>query len=124
MALLSDGKRSRAIAKSGAMMWRSCTSPGVTTILISRPIVSTAAWRFLPLIFLPASYPTESIFAPPFSALFTLEWPKGEKEPTKYWLSTLPEDISFHRLVDHAKLRWQIEHDYRELMGSATSKDE
>src|SRR6476646_8435255 len=64
MALLSDGKRSRAIAKSGAMMWRSCTSPGVTTILISRPIVSTAVWRFLPLIFLPASYPTESIFAP------------------------------------------------------------
>src|SRR5215468_419726 len=66
MALLSDGKRSRAIAKSGAIMWRSCTSPGVTTILISRPIASTAVWRFLPLIFLPASYPAESIFAPLF----------------------------------------------------------
>src|SRR5262249_22625257 len=25
-----------------------------------------------------------------------IEWPKGEKEPTKYWLSILPEDISFH----------------------------
>ena len=24
-----------------------------------------------------------------------IEWPKGEKEPTKYWLSTLPERISF-----------------------------
>jgi len=44
-----------------------------------------------------------------------IEWPKGEKEPTKYWLSTLPEDISFHRLVDYAKLRWRIEHDYKEL---------
>ena len=44
-----------------------------------------------------------------------IEWPKGEKEPTKYWLSTLPEDISFHRLVDHAKLRCRIEHDYRDL---------
>jgi SRSO17 transposase len=44
-----------------------------------------------------------------------IEWPKGEKEPTKYWLSTLPEDISFHRLVDYAKLRWRIEHDYLEL---------
>src|SRR3982074_2485084 len=66
MAFLSDGKRLRAIANSGAMMWRSCTSPGVTTILISKPIVSTAVWRFLPLIFLPASYPAESIFAPLF----------------------------------------------------------
>ena len=35
-----------------------------------------------------------------------IEWPKGEAEPTKYWLSTLPEDISFHRLADYAKLRW------------------
>jgi SRSO17 transposase len=44
-----------------------------------------------------------------------IEWPKDEKEPTKYWLSTLPEDISFQRLVDHAKLRWRIEHDYKDL---------
>jgi SRSO17 transposase len=44
-----------------------------------------------------------------------IEWPKGEKEPTKYWLSTLPEDISFHQLVDYAKLRWRIEHDYLDL---------
>ena len=26
-----------------------------------------------------------------------IEWPEGEKEPTKYWLSTLPEDIGFAR---------------------------
>ena len=44
-----------------------------------------------------------------------IEWPKGEKEPTKYWLSTLPENITFERLVDLAKLRWRIERDYREL---------
>ena len=44
-----------------------------------------------------------------------IEWPKGAKEPTKYWFSTLPEDISFHRLVDFAKLRWRIERDYLEL---------
>jgi SRSO17 transposase len=44
-----------------------------------------------------------------------IEWPKGEKEPTKYWLSTLPEDIPFRRLVDVAKLRWRIERDYQEL---------
>jgi hypothetical protein len=44
-----------------------------------------------------------------------IEWPKGEKEPTKYWLSTLPKTISFCRLVDLTKLRWRIERDYQEL---------
>src|ERR1019366_10315121 len=44
-----------------------------------------------------------------------IEWPEGEDEPTKYWLSTLPKDVSFRRLVDTAKLRWRIERDYQEL---------
>jgi len=44
-----------------------------------------------------------------------IEWPEGEGEPTKYWLSTLPQNISFRRLVDLAKLRWRIERDYQEL---------
>ena len=44
-----------------------------------------------------------------------IEWPEGEKEPTKYWLSTLPENIGFRALVDLAKLRWRIERDYQEL---------
>lgn len=44
-----------------------------------------------------------------------IEWPEGEDEPTKYWLSTLSEDITFARLVDLTKLRWRIERDYQEL---------
>jgi SRSO17 transposase len=44
-----------------------------------------------------------------------IEWPEGENEPTKYWLSTLPDDITFRRLVDTTKLRWRIERDYQEL---------
>ena len=44
-----------------------------------------------------------------------IEWPEGEKQPTKYWLSTLPEEIEFAALVDLAKLRWRIERDYQEL---------
>jgi SRSO17 transposase len=44
-----------------------------------------------------------------------IEWPEGEKEPTKYWLSTLPQGIAFRQLVDMAKLRWRIERDYQEL---------
>jgi SRSO17 transposase len=44
-----------------------------------------------------------------------IEWPEGEDEPTKYWLSTLPKNISFRKLVDLTKLRWRIERDYLEL---------
>ena len=44
-----------------------------------------------------------------------IEWPKGEAEPTKYWLSSLPADMPLRDLVDLAKLRWRIERDYQEL---------
>jgi hypothetical protein len=44
-----------------------------------------------------------------------IEWPEGEQEPTKYWLSTLPAKVSFRDLVNTAKLRWRIERDYQDL---------
>lgn len=44
-----------------------------------------------------------------------IEWPSGEKRPTKFWLSTLRPSISFANLVARAKLRWRIERDYLEL---------
>src|SRR5215213_1473553 len=44
-----------------------------------------------------------------------VEWPQGESEPIKYWLSTLPADTMLADLVDQAKLRWRIERDYQEL---------
>jgi SRSO17 transposase len=44
-----------------------------------------------------------------------IEWPEGEPEPTKYWLATVDENISFRALVDLAKMRWRIERDYQEL---------
>jgi len=34
-----------------------------------------------------------------------IEWPESEPEPTKYWLATVDEDISFPALVDLAKMR-------------------
>ena len=43
------------------------------------------------------------------------EWPVGADAPTDYWLSSLPADIALSELVRLAKLRWRIEHDYREL---------
>jgi SRSO17 transposase len=43
------------------------------------------------------------------------DWPEGAAEPVKYWLSNLPADTPLQRLVLLGKLRWRIEHDYREL---------
>jgi SRSO17 transposase len=44
-----------------------------------------------------------------------IEWPEEEKEPTKYWLSTLPAHRKLRDLVRVAKHRWIIERDYEEL---------
>ena len=46
-----------------------------------------------------------------------IEWPEGETKLSKYkyWLSTLPAEISFRQLVDITKMRWRIERDYQEL---------
>jgi SRSO17 transposase len=44
-----------------------------------------------------------------------VEWPRGENEPTKYWLSTLAADTPLAELVYFAKHRWIIERDYQEL---------
>ncbi len=44
-----------------------------------------------------------------------IEWPTGEDEPTRYWFSTLPKDISLEDLVATAKGRWMIERDYQNL---------
>ena len=44
-----------------------------------------------------------------------IEWPRGEAEPIKYWLSTLPSNTARKALVKMAKHRWIIERDYQEL---------
>lgn len=44
-----------------------------------------------------------------------VEWPSGEKEPSRYWLSTVPEDVTLEDLVRLAKIRWRIERDFQEL---------
>ena len=44
-----------------------------------------------------------------------VEWPDDAEAPTDYWLSNLPADTPLAELVRLAKIRWRIEHDYREL---------
>jgi len=43
------------------------------------------------------------------------EWPADAAAPTDYWLTNLPATTPVEELVRLAKLRWRIEHDYREL---------
>jgi SRSO17 transposase len=44
-----------------------------------------------------------------------IEWPRGEAEPTKYFLSNLPPGTPLKRLVGITKARWRIERDYQDL---------
>ena len=62
-----------------------------------------------------AAHRDERLQQPRAEEWLLIEWPQDEKEPTKYWLSSLPDDIAFARLVDLAKLRWRIERDYQDL---------
>ncbi|MFD9633913.1 IS701 family transposase, partial [Streptomyces violascens] len=43
------------------------------------------------------------------------EWPAEAEAPTEYWFSNLPAATPLEDLVGWAKLRWRVEHDYREL---------
>src|SRR6516164_4189615 len=109
--LRRDDKHKPASVKELALAlptraWRRITWPGATgeklSSRFSRVRVRVAHRDY----WLAASRPEEWLL---------IEWPDGEKEPIKYWLSTLPEDVAFRELVDIAKLRWRIERDYQEL---------
>ncbi len=44
-----------------------------------------------------------------------IEWPANDKEPSKYFLSTLAADTPMNELVSIAHQRWRIERDYQDL---------
>ena len=72
--------------------------------------------RFLAIRIRPANRdiaPNEDRSLP--EAWMLAEWPVHEPAPTDYWLSDLPADTPMKTLVRLAKMRWRIEHDYREL---------
>jgi SRSO17 transposase len=49
------------------------------------------------------------------TATLLCEWPTRHTEPTDYWLTSLPADTPLRHLARLAKMRWRIEHDYREM---------
>jgi SRSO17 transposase len=44
-----------------------------------------------------------------------IEWPEGDVEPLKYFMSTAPENATLEQLVFVTKMRWRIERDYQDL---------
>ncbi|MFF7565255.1 transposase [Streptomyces pseudovenezuelae] len=44
-----------------------------------------------------------------------IEQPEASEQPTGYWMTNLPATTPVADLVRFAKMRWRIEHDYREL---------
>lgn len=44
-----------------------------------------------------------------------IEWPASDAEPSKYFLSTLPEETPINELVNACHQRWRIERDYQDL---------
>ena len=44
-----------------------------------------------------------------------IAWPENDAEPSKYVLSTLPEETPINELVGVAHQRWRIERDYQDL---------
>jgi len=46
-----------------------------------------------------------------------IEWPDDAETPSDYWLSNLAQDEPRERLARLARLRWQVELDYRQLKG-------
>jgi SRSO17 transposase len=74
----------------------------------------TLSSRFAAVRVRPASR-DHKLAAPHPVEWLVIEWPEGEAQPTKYWLSTLPEGVNIENLVDIIKLRWRIERDYEEL---------
>src|SRR3954454_4813759 len=106
-----DGKRKPVSAKQlasslPARAWRRVTwREGTNTTLTSR----FAAIRVRP------AHRDYNRTTPRPEEWCLIEWPKGEPEPTKYWLSTLPARMSRRALVDITKARWRIERDYQDL---------
>lgn len=70
--------------------------------------------RFAALRVQPSHGHTQGKVSEPVQWLL-VEWPHEEPQPTKFWLSNLPEDTPLRDLVYWAKIRWWVEQNYQQL---------
>jgi len=94
------------------VQWREGSRPGT-----GRSGFKRMYSRFVALRIRPAGREVrQAVDGPELPARWLLaEWPAGQAEPVQFWLSDLPADTPLTTLVRLAKLRWRIEHDYREM---------
>jgi SRSO17 transposase len=64
-----------------------------------------------------ATHPVRTDCLPPREEWLIIEWPAADEAPSDYWLSNLPANTDRERLARLARLRWQVELDYRQLKG-------
>ena len=64
-----------------------------------------------------AAHPVTDDHQAPRQEWLIIEWPEGADAPSDYWLSNLAANEPLERLARLARLRWQIELDYRQLKG-------
>ena len=57
----------------------------------------------------------ENLHRPRPEEWLLVDWPSQEHEPRKYWLSTVPENVSLQNLVQLVEIRWRIDRDYQEM---------
>jgi SRSO17 transposase len=70
--------------------------------------------RFAALRVQPSHGHTQGKVSEPLQWLL-VEWPPEAPQPTKFWLSNLPEETSLRDLVYWAKIRWWVEQNYQQL---------
>ena len=105
----------RTLALAHASQVQPVTWRQGTKASTDNPDASMSGW-FLAIRVRPAGRPIPRQADRSLPACWLLaEWPPEAEEPAGYWLSTLPEDTPLDDLVRLAKIRWRVEHDYREL---------
>ncbi|MFE5591213.1 transposase [Streptomyces sp. NPDC056549] len=94
------------------VQWREGSRPGKGRNGFKRMYL-----RFVRLRILPAGREVrQAAESPRLSECWLLaEWPADEPQPVQFWLSDLPAGTPLTTLVRLTKLRWPIEHDYREM---------
>jgi SRSO17 transposase len=86
-----------------SVTWRQGSRGAQRSRFVRLPVWAAHGWR-------------EQAHPPRVMEWLLVEWPEGEKQPTKYWLAQLgSQPLGLRRFVRIAKARWRIEQDYREL---------
>jgi SRSO17 transposase len=105
----------RQLALAHAAQIRPVTWRQGTRTSKDNPDAAMTSW-FLAIRVRPAGRPIPREADRSLPACWLLaEWPPEADEPAGFWLSTLAEDTPMEELVRLAKIRWRVEHDYREL---------